>query len=136
MATIRTANTPRTANLTEVLMLQLARNFILGLLACCATAFSLCQGITTGTVLGVVTDPSGAVIPGAQIQITNQANGLKLVGTSAADGSFKFFLIPIGAYHALITANGFANEQIDNVQVVSGATSNLNAVKLHVATGQ
>ena len=52
------------------------------------------------------------------------------------DGSFKFFLIPIGAYHALITANGFANEQIDNVQVVSGATSNLNAVKLHVATGQ
>ena len=117
-------------------MLQLARNLFLGLLACSATAFSVCQGITTGTVLGVVTDPSGAVIPGAQIQITNQANGLKLVETSAADGSIKFFLIPIGSYHALITANGFANEQIDNVQVVSGATSNLNAVKLHVATGQ
>ena len=98
-------------------MLRLARNFFLGLLACGATAFSLCQGITTGTVLGVVTDPSGAVIPGAQIQITNQANGLKLVETSGADGSFKFFLIPIGAYHALITANGFANEQINNVQL-------------------
>jgi carboxypeptidase family protein len=117
-------------------MLQLAKALFLGLLACGATAFSVCQGVTTGTVLGVVTDPSGAVIRDAQIQITNQANGLKLVGTSAGDGSFKFFLVPIGAYHALITANGFANEQIDNVQVVSGATSNLNAVKLHLATGQ
>ncbi len=117
-------------------MLRLARNFFLGLLACGVTPFSVCQGITTGTVLGVVTDPSGAVISDAQIQIMNQANGLKLVETSAADGSFKFFLVPIGAYHALISANGFANEQIDNVQVVSGATSNLNAVKLQVATGQ
>ena len=117
-------------------MLQLARNVFWGVLAFVAAAFAPCQGITTGSVLGVITDPSGAVIPGAQIQMTNQANGLKLVEKSAADGSFKFFLVPIGAYHALITANGFANERIDNLQVVSGATSNLNAIRLQVATGQ
>ena len=65
-------------------MLRLARNFFLGLLACGATAFSLCQGITTGTVLGVVTDPSGAVVPGAQIQITDLATGVKLDVKSGA----------------------------------------------------
>jgi hypothetical protein len=65
------------------------------------------QGITTGTVSGTVTLPSGAVIPGAQVVLTNEASGLQLVQKAADDGSFKFFLIPIGTYHALITASGF-----------------------------
>ncbi len=93
------------------------------------------QGITTGTISGTVIDPSGAVVPGAQVQLTSEANGLKLVQNSTADGSFKFFLVPIGTYDALITASGFANEDVNNVQVVAGATTNLNDVKLHVATG-
>ena len=97
-------------------------------------AFS--QGITTGTVTGTVTDPSGAVVPGAQIELTNQATGVKLDQKSAADGSFKFFLVPIGTYRALIAASGFANEDVNNVQVVAGATTNLNEIKLHVASGQ
>ena len=43
--------------------------------------------------------------------------------------------VPIGTYRALITASGFANEDINNVQVVAGATTNLNEVKLRVAAG-
>ena len=117
-------------------MLHSARNFLLGLLTCVAAPLALSQGITTGTVSGVVTDQSGAVVPGAQIQIANLATGVKLDQKSAADGSFKFFLVPIGTYNALITANGFAIEDVNNVQVVSGATSSLNEVKLHVATAQ
>jgi hypothetical protein len=109
------------------------------LMLCCSVfgfaALALGQGITTGTVQGVVADSSNAVVAGAQIQLTNQANGLKLVQSSTADGSFKFLSVPIGIYHALITANGFTNEQIDNIQVVSGATSNLNSIALHIASG-
>src|SRR6202000_3139118 len=48
---------------------------------------------------------------------------------------FKFLSVPIGTYHALITANGFSNEQVNNIQVVAGATSNLNSIALSVATG-
>ena len=117
-------------------MQRMARLVFLGLFALATSPLIVAQGITTGTVEGTVTDPSGAVVPGAQIQLTDQANGLKLAQISAADGSFKFFLVPIGTYHALITANGFANEQVDNIRVVSGATSNLNEVKLKVATAQ
>ncbi len=116
-------------------MKTIARIALFGLIAVAAAPLGFAQGITTGTVEGTVSDPSGAVVPGAQVQLTNQANGLKLVQVSAAAGSFKFFLVPIGTYSALITANGFANEQISNIQVVSGATTNLNQVKLRVASG-
>jgi len=67
-------------------MLHSARNFLLGLLTCVAAPLALSQGITTGTVSGVVTDQSGAVVPGAQIQIANLATGVKLEQKSAADG--------------------------------------------------
>ena len=97
---------------------------------------ALGQGITTGTVTGTVTDPSGALVPGAQIELTNQATDVKLDQKSAADGTFKFFLVPIGTYRALITASGFANEEVNDIQVVSGASTNLSEIKLHLASGQ
>jgi hypothetical protein len=117
-------------------MSRLVRYAFLVLSALAVTTVMYGQGITTGTVAGTVTDPSGAVIPSARVQITNQANGLQLVEQTGGDGAFKFALVPIGTYRALITASGFANVQVDNVEVVSGATSNLNAVKLQVASGQ
>jgi len=116
-------------------MKMMARIALFGLIAIAVAPPMIAQGITTGTVEGMVSDPSSAVVPGAQIQLTNQASGLRLVQNSAADGSFKFFLVPIGTYRALITANGFANEQVDNIQVVAGATSNLNGITLRVANG-
>jgi hypothetical protein len=118
-------------------MHRMAKLAFLGLFAFAISPWTaVAQGITTGTIEGTVTDPSGAVVPGAQIQLTNQANGLRLVQSSTSDGSFKFFLVPIGTYHALISANGFANEEVNNIQVVAGATSNLTQVKLKVATAQ
>ncbi len=116
-------------------MLRIARSIALGLFVIGITAVASGQGITTGTVSGTVTDPSGAVVPGAQIQLTNQANGLKLIGKSTDDGSFRFLAVPIGTYRALVAASGFSNENINNVQVVAGATTNLNNVKLSVASG-
>jgi hypothetical protein len=116
-------------------MPRLVSKILVFALALGVAALAPAQGITTGTLSGTVVDPSGAMVPGAQVQLTNQANGLKLVQNSAADGTFKFFLVPIGTYNAVISASGFANERIANIQVVSGATSNLNEVKLRVASG-
>jgi hypothetical protein len=114
---------------------QILRKLVLACTALGVAVTAFGQGITTGTVQGVVADASGAVVPGAQVQLTNQANGLKLVQASAGDGSFRFFLVPIGTYNALISANGFANEQVNDIQVVAGATSNLNQIHLHVTAG-
>ena len=116
--------------------MQNLKKLVLGWSVFCATTFALAQGITTGTVQGTVADPSGAVVANAQVQLKNDSSGLQLSSQSAADGSFKFLLVPIGTYHAVITATGFSNETIDNVQVVAGATSNLRELKLHVAVAQ
>jgi len=120
----------------EQATVKIVNRLVLGLGVVILAASAMGQGITTGTITGTVTDPSGAVVPGAQIQITDLATGVKLDVKSGGDGSFKFFTVPIGTYRALITAGGFANEDVDNVQVVAGATTNLVEVKLHVAAGQ
>jgi hypothetical protein len=121
-------------NHKEQRIVKILKNVVLGLGALLFATSAFGQGITTGTITGTVTDPSGAIVPGAQIQITDLATSVKLDVKSGGDGSFKFFVVPIGTYRALITAGGFANEDIDNVQVVAGATTNLNDVKLQVAT--
>ena len=94
------------------------------------------QGITTGTISGTVTDPSGAVIPGAHIRITNQANGLTLEAQSAGDGSFRFSAVPIGTYVVAVNATNFSVETVNNVQVTSGATTNLNNIKLRIGAAE
>ncbi len=115
-------------------MLRLARNFTLGSLALFLAVLAHGQGITTGTVSGIVADPTGALIPGAQIQLTNQANGLTLTGQSTGVGSFQFFAVPIGTYKAVINASGFSVETIASVEVTAGATTNLNGIKLTLGT--
>lgn len=104
----------------------------LSLLALVFTVAAHGQGITTGTVLGVVADPSGAVVAGAQVVLSNQASGLRLTAKSAGDGTVKFFAVPIGTYHAEITATGFSKEVVNNIQVVAGSTTNLNTIRLQI----
>jgi len=53
---------------------------------------------------GTITDPSGALIPGADVTIQNQANGLKATQTANSSGEYQFQQIAPGTY--LITANG------------------------------
>lgn len=116
-------------------MFRIAKLFVLPMLLVCLSTLGSGQGITTGTVSGTVSDPSGAVVPNAQVQLTNLANGLSLSGHSSGDGSFKFLAVPIGTYRATVSAEGFSTEDINNVQVGAGATTNLNEVKLRVGVG-
>jgi hypothetical protein len=112
------------------------RNCILGWSVFCLATLAIGQGITTGSVQGIVADPSGAVISGGQIQLKSDTSGLTLSTRSAADGTFKFLAVPVGAYRVMISAPGFSNETIDNVQVQSGATTNLNQLTLHIGAAE
>ena len=67
-----------------------------------ATAFAQ-QG--RGTILGSVTDPTGAVVPGAQVVITNINTNLEFTATSNNDGAFKIF--STGASDLVIDVSGF-----------------------------
>jgi hypothetical protein len=71
-----------------------------------STVFLLGQG-TTGTVTGVVTDPSGAVVPDATVTITNEANGAQFrLATNSSGVYFVTSLIP-GTYTVEVAKRGF-----------------------------
>lgn len=118
-------------------MTKFAGRILSGLLfVVCFASLAFSQGITTGTVSGTVFDPSGAVIPGALVRLTNQTSGLRLEAKSSGQGSFTFFAVPIGTYIAAISATGFTAMTVEDVNVVAGATTNLTEVTLRIGATQ
>jgi len=60
-----------------------------------------------GTILGTVTDASGAVISGAKVTVKNTGTGLERSTETSADGSYSLPELPIGAYNVTISQTGF-----------------------------
>jgi hypothetical protein len=66
------------------------------------------QSGNAGAIRGTVTDPSGAVIPGATLHLTDPASGLDRTITSDEAGQFEFSNVPFNPYRISVAANGFA----------------------------
>ena len=62
----------------------------------------------TATILGTVTDPSGAAVPGAHVTLQNSSTGLARQAVTDTAGNYEFLVIPIGAgYSVNIEVQGF-----------------------------
>lgn len=61
----------------------------------------------TGTILGVVTDPSGAVMPGATVVATNPATGFARSGNTDGEGNYLITFLPPGNYDVAAHGAGF-----------------------------
>jgi len=74
-----------------------------------------------GTILGKVTDTSGAVIAGAKVSVRNTNTGLERTTESSADGSYSVPELPLGTYNVTVTQAGFQTlvTTIVNVDVAS-----------------
>lgn len=93
-------------------------SFLVVLLVCCGMAASAQE--FRATIAGQVTDPSGAVIPDAQITVTNQETGVKSTTVSNAGGQYAIpFLIP-GKYSITGTAAGFSEYTRRDITLQSG----------------
>ena len=85
------------------------------------------QGATNaGTVVGTVTDASGAVISGATVTLTDNATGIARTATTNSAGRYTFVDVSPGAYNISVTKQGFAVTKADNQQVNVGATLTAN----------
>jgi hypothetical protein len=62
----------------------------------------------SAAVNGVVSDPSGAAVPGAQVTLTNTATGVARNTTSNSDGAYAFLNVVPGQYSIQATAKGFS----------------------------
>jgi hypothetical protein len=67
------------------------------------------QAGNAGIVSGTVTDPSGAVIPSATVQLTNAISGFERTTSTDASGRFSFANVPFNPYRLQVSAKGFAS---------------------------
>ena len=89
-----------------------------------ALAWPVGAAAQTGTLHGQVTDPSGAVVPGAAISLTGGAHPLQT--KSGADGQYAFRSVAPGSYTVSVTAKGFAPLTIPSITLAAGQAKQLN----------
>jgi hypothetical protein len=83
--------------------------------------------VSTGDVKGRVTDPSGAVVPGASITVTNVETGVSRTTTTLAIGEYRILVLLPGMYSIKIEAPGFAPQTRPSVQITVGRTVVIDA---------
>src|SRR6516162_3193380 len=83
------------------------------------------QTVGTGSIVGTVSDPSGAVVAGAKITITNVSTGQVVELATNSSGSFNSGALVPGTYKTLISAKGFTSAEA-TVTVLVGNTATLN----------
>jgi hypothetical protein len=67
----------------------------------------------SGSIEGVVKDPTGGVIAGAMVEISYPVSGFHRETTTGNDGDFRFTNVPFNPYHLAVTAPGFASYSQD-----------------------
>lgn len=110
------------------------RRFLATLILCFALASScFAQSSSRGGISGLVEDPQGAIIGGAQIEATDVSTGLKYKTVSTSAGDYAFQDLPLGDYNVIVTFAGFSSVKIDAVRVSAGVIFSL-PVKMPIAT--
>jgi Carboxypeptidase regulatory-like domain/TonB dependent receptor-like, beta-barrel len=94
---------------------------------------SLAAQTFRGTVLGTVTDSTGAVVAGAKVTVRNVATGLERTTDTSADGSYSVPELPIGTYTVTVSQSGFQTSVTSGVVVDVATDRRVDAV---LKTGQ
>ena len=81
---------------------------------------------TFGSITGVVTDPSGAVVPKAQITVTNAGTGALRELSTGSTGVFNVANLDIGTYQLRVSAQGFTTYQRAELQLAANQVLNVN----------
>src|ERR1700730_9347428 len=85
------------------------------------SATALRAQVDAGTILGTVTDTSGAAIRGANVTLTNEGTNAALSTTTGSDGGYKFTPVKIGNYTLSTNYQGFTTTTERHVPVNVGA---------------
>ncbi|MGC1312697.1 MAG: carboxypeptidase regulatory-like domain-containing protein, partial [Candidatus Acidiferrum sp.] len=86
----------------------------------------LAQGETTSAIVGEVSDPSGAGVPGATVTAVNAATGLKRGATTDEAGRFTFAQLLPGTYSVRVEAEGFEAQENNAVPAGLGQKQTVN----------
>jgi len=87
---------------------RFAASAVVLFLALCLSAYSQSGGNST-SVTGTVSDPSGAVVPNATVEIHNPVSQFRRSTTTDSNGNFSIPNVPFNPYHLSISAAGFSS---------------------------
>jgi hypothetical protein len=95
---------------------------------CIALVFSspAAAQVDEGTITGTVTDPSGAVVPGAEVTLLNTDVGLTLQQKTNGAGIYTFAPVRIGHYNVVVKSQGFATTKQLNILLTVNETLQVN----------
>jgi hypothetical protein len=79
-----------------------------------------------GTFTGTVTDPSGAVVPGATVTLVNKATNLTREGATNQAGIYRFDAVDLGTYDVIVKADGFKEARQTGITVQANRTATLD----------
>lgn len=109
-----------------LLLIAIAWGFVAGTPA-------LPQATNSGTVIGQITDPSGAVIPGAKVVLANTSGTVRLTATTNGGGNYALTTVPPGTYDITASKAGFATTKSTGEVVNVGTQLTVN-LKLNVGS--
>ncbi len=99
---------------------------ILIVVLCFGCESRLAAQATSGNLVGSVTDPSGALVPGATVEVTNTATNVKNTTRTDADGHYQIENLPAGTYDIRVQHAGFNEATLRNVAIRLNVTSTQN----------
>ena len=114
---------------------------------------SMAQTVNAGAISGVVTDPAGALVPGAAVTATNEGTHVTTSAKTGSDGYYSIESLPAGTYTLTVAAEGFARSvtvgvvldigvrRADNVTLKVGSaatevTVTANALQVNTETSE
>jgi hypothetical protein len=118
---------------------MLKRFCFLALQACVVMLFTLGSAhaqTTAGLITGTITDQSGAVVPEAQIELTNQATGVQRKAITDSNGHYTVPELQPGVYDVSVSKQGFARETQSNIPLEVNQSEALNFKMSVSATSQ
>lgn len=91
------------------------------------SACSVAQAQDVASIIGTVVDPTGAVIPGSTVELSNPSRGLSFNQTTDNLGIFRFASVPTGSgYKITVSHGGFAVREISDITLSVGITRTQN----------
>jgi hypothetical protein len=97
-----------------------------GLASLMMAGLASAQGGTSGTLVGLVSDPSGAVVPGVEVAVRSLETNITVTETTGEAGIFTFLNLRAGIYEVKAVKQGFRTATVSSVKLDVNATFRVN----------
>jgi hypothetical protein len=85
-------------------------------------------GQVTSSISGTVTDPTGAVVPGATVTVKNAASGNEFRTITSNQGAYSVTSLGVGQYTITVTASGFKSATVQNIEINAGTPATVDMI--------